>query len=200
MKSLLCIGVQKTMTSRPFPGRCACLPKLTLAMLAGFALNTVSPATIAGESLSLDDQQTRSVMADNNRRESVSRARSGLGYPTFYHDADDVQRTLDFPGISEQLRRMPLPPPQQAVIVRPYNLAYPGWAGVRQLYGTTGPTIASVSHVMEQRLNAGHFYPLRLGGVEDAGSAIVVRLINNHGAVGQVLTVDKKTGLWAVSR
>ena len=176
------------------------MPKSLLAVLVGFVLSTVSLTAIAGESLSLSDQQTRSILADDNRRASVSRARSGLGYPTFYHDADGVQRTLDFPGIGEQLRRMPLPPPQGAAVVRPYNLAYPGWGGVRQLYGPTGPTIASVSHVMEQRLNAGHFYPLRLGGVEDAGSAIVIRLINNHGAIGQVLTVDKKTGLWAVSR
>ncbi len=151
----------------------------------------------ASESLSLSEDQTHQVLADKARQKSAARARAALGYHHFYFDPNEVPKAIDYGAISNQLQRLPVTPPlpqyPQAV---PYGLPHPGWHQLHQLYGAPGITITSVSYLMEQRLRMGQFGPLRLGGVEDNGMAITVRLVTHQGKTARVMSVDKQTGLW----
>jgi len=155
----------------------------------------------ASDTLTLNDTQTRQLLAEQARQNSVQRSRVGMGYPYFYYDPDEAPRSIDYGAISDQLRRLPVTPelPVYPPAV-PYNLPHPGWHGVHQMYGSAGITIASVSQMMEQRLRAGHFGRLRLGGVEDSGPFITIRLVTPRGGLARVLSVDKQTGLWVIVR
>ncbi len=151
----------------------------------------------ASESLSLSEDQANQVLADKARQKSAARARAALGYPHFYYDPNEAPKTIDYGAISNQLQRLPLTAPlPQYPQVMPYSLPHPGWHQLHQLYGAPGITITSVSYLMEQRLRMGQFGPLRLGGVEDNGLAITVRLVTYQGKTARVMSVDKQTGLW----
>jgi len=166
-------------------------------VLFGLALILHPISAPAGEVLTLNKDQTNQILSDKNRQKSVGRSRAALGYPHYYYDPNDVPKSIDYGTISDQLQRLPVTPlrPQYPQAV-PYNLPHPGWHQLHQLYGAPGITITSVSYLMEQRLRQGQFGPLRLGGIEDNGVAITVRLVTSHGKIARIMSVDKKTGLW----
>ncbi len=172
-----------------------------LYTLLSFSLILPPILGTASDTLALNDTQTRQLLAEQARQNSVQRSRVGMGYPYFYYDPNETPRSIDYGAVSDQLRRLPLTPelPMYPPAV-PYNLPRAGWHGVHQMYGSAGITIASVSQLMEQRLRAGHFGALRIGGVEDSGPSIIIRLVTPRGGLARVLSVDKQTGLWMIVR
>ena len=125
------------------------------------------------------------------REQSMSRARSKLGYPDVQQEEQPLSSSVDFHALGIQIQRL------GKMIQRladPAGAGLPG-AGSREAFGPEGPTEKSVRVFLEYRLLVGGNPRLKVGTVRDNGKMIRAEVATQDGSIVEIYNVEKSSGI-----
>lgn len=139
------------------------------------------------------------------RRDSAARARSLLGRDALPEQDDNVQ-AIDFYSLSLQIQRLGAVLQAMAHANREQPTGLPGLPGPlagsqRDLYGPSGPTVKSVSALLNYRLTVLGNPRLGLGRVTESDESVMAEIVTvKEGTVVEQYVIDKRTGAWDAVR
>lgn len=183
------------------------MPKMVLNLrpliyLAGFAaVVSVGDASFLMPRHAFADS-VKTKEADALRRDSQAKAKSQIGYPDIFDylvrsDSSDTNYTHISRQI-EQLSRYLRDVSRALGNAVPPGLPPPGGGqgDVKAVYGSDGPTVKSVSALLEYRLITVNNPRLKVGKVTEDDSAVRAEIVTKDGSLVDAYLIDKKTGAW----
>ncbi|MGE4059484.1 MAG: hypothetical protein AB7E69_11525 [Sphingomonadales bacterium] len=172
----------------------------SLAVLAA-ALAMAGPGQVAAEPLTPTDR------ADINRRDAQYAAQAAIAPAPIFSTGSYPPPETDFVALSMQIERLAAYLREQAeanagqapAAVPGLDLPVPG-SGVARHYGPDGPTVRSVSALLEYRLMLAGNPALKVGPVTDEGDRIRARIMGAGDALMDEYLVEKSSGVWTQVR
>lgn len=178
----------------------------SLLCLAGFvaAISIGDASFLMPRHAFADSEKTKE--ADALRRAAQAKAKSQIGYPDIF---DYVVRSdsgdANYSHLSrqiEQLSRYLRDVSRVLETTGPLGLSPPngGQGDVKAVYGSDGPTVKSVSALLEYRLVTANNPRLKVGKVTEDDNAVRAEIVTKEGSLVDAYRIDKKTGAWSPIR
>jgi hypothetical protein len=152
------------------------------------------------------DPLTPTERAEINRDRARYNAESALASPVVIGSDGYAAPETDFVALSMQIERLAAHLREKAEESAMPPAAVPGLelpvpaGGTARHYGPEGPTVKSVTALLEYRLTLAGNPDLKPGRITDEGAAIRAQIVGAEGVVVDEYVIEKASGVWAAVR